>query len=582
MNLRARYQILLLVTIVLGVYYPTLFAPLNSLDDQLYVHNLLNQGQFSLEKIFLPGGGENYYRPLLALSFQFDKYVGGLEESNMHLFNILLHVLNAVLIFLLTRSLMAFTSCRSHILPFLASLWFALHPVNTEAVNWIMGRTDLLAGTFVYTSLLVLLRALQKQSLMMSGVAASLFFAGTLCKETALFMFAGVALILFWKTKVHVQNLRTRVATLGFYSLAVVIYFALRNVAFSYDRGMDHTAKFAAKALNTPFIENSSPHVASGSLWDLLQVFLAVCGFYLKKLIQPLPLNYAIMDVHAEYLYLGILLVLVLAFLLWRRGPVGTFILLSAGIASSALFVIFSQLAWAPVAERYMYIPCGTFVAAMSIGLYTVVERFRLQNLAAISACLLLFAAGWATAQRNIIWQDNLTLYQDTVKKSPGSALARNELALALLAKGRTDDAESIIQSIGVPQNQRSSLNKAAILADQGEYQAARDFLLDRLEKPGKLESRILEMLIKITHEMIDETDDENLKTIYFEETLVWLNRLDEMSGDPFINYRIGRVQMWLNNITEAQKNFAIAARLLPDESPYKAAANKLALKLAK
>ena len=45
MSIRTRYQILLLITVVLGVYYPTLFAPLNSIDDQLYVHKLLNQGQ---------------------------------------------------------------------------------------------------------------------------------------------------------------------------------------------------------------------------------------------------------------------------------------------------------------------------------------------------------------------------------------------------------------------------------------------------------------------------------------------------------------------------------------------------------
>ena len=500
----------------------------------------------------------------------------------MHLFNILLHTLNSVLVFFLTRSLMAFTSCRSSILPLLAGLWFALHPINTEAVNWIMGRTDLLAGTFVYSSLIVLLTALQGQGFIMSGIAAALFFAGTLCKETALFTFAGVALIMVWKSPVRVQNWQVRGVTLGFYCAAVISYFALRASAFHYDRGVDHTARFASKAINAAVVNSSTPHVDSGSLWDLLQIFFTACGFYLKKLVQPLPLNFAIINVHAGYLYLGLLLFVLLAYLLWRRRPVDTFILLSAGIASSALFVIFSQLAWAPLAERYMYIPCGTFVVAATVGIHSAVERFRLHKIAWIVVCLLLFAAGWVTSQRNIIWQDNLTLFQDTVNKSPGSALAQNELALALLAKGRTDEAESIINSIGVPSNQRSSLNKAAILDEQGEHQAARDFLLERLENPGNLEIRILEMLIKITHEMIDETDDESLKMAYFEETLIWLNRLDELSGDPFINYRIGRVQMWLGNKSEAQKNFAVAAEFLPDESPYKAPAKKLALKLAR
>ena len=88
MRVKPFYQILLLIFCTLGIYYPTIFAPLNSLDDQLLVNNLLNQEGFQLSRHFSPGGVYDYFRPLLTLSFELDRTVGGLQEPFMHFVNI--------------------------------------------------------------------------------------------------------------------------------------------------------------------------------------------------------------------------------------------------------------------------------------------------------------------------------------------------------------------------------------------------------------------------------------------------------------------------------------------------------------
>jgi hypothetical protein len=95
-RLHVGYIALLLVALSLLVYYPTLSAPFNSLDDVVFTNVLLNQEGFSFFRHFHPVGAPEYYRPLLTLTFELDKFIGGLQEPFMHLMNILLHAVNVV------------------------------------------------------------------------------------------------------------------------------------------------------------------------------------------------------------------------------------------------------------------------------------------------------------------------------------------------------------------------------------------------------------------------------------------------------------------------------------------------------
>ena len=134
-HLNERTCLLLLVLVVLGVYYPAIFSPINSVDDPGMITYLLNTDSFSLKEIFTPG--TTYFRPLLTLSFMADKFVWGLQESFMHLENIVFHLLNVLVLFFVSRSCCRTREIHSPLLPFIAALLFALHPINTEAVNWI-------------------------------------------------------------------------------------------------------------------------------------------------------------------------------------------------------------------------------------------------------------------------------------------------------------------------------------------------------------------------------------------------------------------------------------------------------------
>jgi tetratricopeptide (TPR) repeat protein len=579
------YQFLLLALVTLGVYYPTLFAPYNSLDDQIFVNHLLNQQGFSWARHFSPGGTYDYYRPLLSLTFEVDKYVGGLQETFMHLVNVLVHLLNVILVWLLARRFGEFIQRPSEWLPLLAALLFALHPINTEAVNWIAGRTDLLAGTFVFFSLYALLKFIERRSLLWGVVGALALLGGALCKETALFLVPGACFLLLCHPEQNRPTWPLRWVLPALYGLAVSAYFCLRWGAFNTDRGLVHTAKLAAQTVGivAPAADGLQAVASVPFPWlDAVRVALKVSGFYALKLFQPLPLNFAIYQLDALYIIPGIALSIALVVLACRRQLVGWLFLVSASIAISALFVAFTKLAWTPVAERYMYIPCGPFVIGLAYAVGTRIKPLAWQRASIVVVSLLLGVGAWTTATRNIVWQDNLTLYQDTVRQSPDFAPARNQLALALKAHNRHDEANDILINNKVSAGGIPPLNVAAALWDQGDYAAARGYLMKLLvDKPGAQETLILEMLIKITTEHLNGIDDDSLKRNGYKDVRAWLGRILEISSTAFNYYRIGRIHLLLDDKLAAQRAFAEAAKRFPSDSIYKAPATKLARDLA-
>ena len=93
--------------------------------------------------------GSHYYRPLVSLSFFLDLQLWGLNPLGFHLTNLLAHLATALAVLALARRLSGDTLAAA-----IAGLAFALHPIHTESVTFISGRTDVLATLFFLLSLL--------------------------------------------------------------------------------------------------------------------------------------------------------------------------------------------------------------------------------------------------------------------------------------------------------------------------------------------------------------------------------------------------------------------------------------------
>lgn len=139
------------------IYLPTLSSGFLWDDIQLISHPLrVGSNPYA----FFFGGGV-YYRPLIHLSMNFDYSIWHLNPVGYHITNIALHTANSILVFFLCLSLFRFGFAQLKERPpelnnqikiiatsLLAAVLFALHPIHTESVAWISGRTDVLATFF--------------------------------------------------------------------------------------------------------------------------------------------------------------------------------------------------------------------------------------------------------------------------------------------------------------------------------------------------------------------------------------------------------------------------------------------------
>lgn len=569
-HLTDRTIILLLTFSTLGVYYPAIFAPLNYIDDLKLVHYLLNTDTFSLKQLFFPGGSGTYYRPLLMASFLLDKYVWGLEESFMHLQNIVLHLANTLLVFAIARRSADLLKISSPVPVLLVPLFFAVHPVNAEAVNWISARTDLLAGFFVFLSLYLVIRSPSKISMCL--LAAASFLLSCLAKETAIFLLPALLILPFYlPTEVAgKRSIRTTLAgNLPFYAAFILAgcgYFILRMIAFSGgDSGV-------ARVIT---------HVAgkeSGGVLVTLRIALKAAGFYLKKLLIPFPLNFGTIHVSDLYIIPGVVLLIVLIVLLRRRTLPAFFFLSAVSVGASALMIPLLRVAWTPLAERYMYIPSAFFFLGLVFAGYRRNVRVCYSRYITAVVASLAIVAIYGTSSRTLVWQDNLALFRDTMEKSPDFLPAQNECAHALYEVGRKQEAAAMYKSIRVTKDiinyQYGFMNKALALTQVGDYDGARKILRRTLAEPGKNEVEIIQRILKLNELEVQKGLAEKGK--FHDENVALLTRLNTVSGDPFYIYRLGQEHLFHGDTAKAREAFQEVVALAPQKMYYRAAAVKL------
>lgn len=258
---------LILIIIGLLTYFNSFYNSFVWDDEILIVGNEYIKSFKNIFKIFTVDiyhwiTDSNFYRPLFSLSLMFDYHLWQLEPFGYHLSNLILHLLNALLVFYLVNHLTSKIN-----IAFLATLFYLVHPVHTEAVTYISGRADLLAAFFVLGSVLFFVKSNQAQGHLKNTLyfATGIFFiSGLLSKEIALVL--PLILIsydycfgyLFKNKKIHII----------FLSLAL-IYIISRHTFF-------------------PF---SSAGMLADSLFVRLINLPKVIVFYLWLLIFPLSLR---------------------------------------------------------------------------------------------------------------------------------------------------------------------------------------------------------------------------------------------------------------------------------------------------
>lgn len=137
-------------------------------------------------------------RPLLKLSY-FVNWKLSSSPFGFHLFNAIIHCINAILVFLLVFRLLenANESKNNIIVAIYCSLLFSLHPIQTETVTYITGRSMGLMSLFYLLSLITWLQGIQKQSMWLIWVVSPVCFCFSLfTRETAITL--PLLMVLIW------------------------------------------------------------------------------------------------------------------------------------------------------------------------------------------------------------------------------------------------------------------------------------------------------------------------------------------------------------------------------------------------
>ena len=184
-----------------------LSSPFKVIDDRLsIVNNPAIKSINNIPAVFQEGyfHDQSYYRPLVNLSFMGEYQAFGFNSFFYNLDNLILHILNALLVFLLVSKL-----TNNNTIGFWTGILFVIHPVQWEAVCNVPGRAILLSAFFVLSSFILFLEYYKHRRWYFGLLVLIMFSLGLLCKEsTGVLPFVIVAFFSMDKTQAQAQKLK--------------------------------------------------------------------------------------------------------------------------------------------------------------------------------------------------------------------------------------------------------------------------------------------------------------------------------------------------------------------------------------
>lgn len=420
-------------------------------------------------------------RPVANFSFALDHLFWGLEPRGFHLTNILIHVLVCIALLWLSLLYMRVTSGsarsqRSARFTFAGAVIpvgiFLLHPLNTQAVTYVVQRMTSLSALFTllaFASYLVARYRLTLRPMVWFCMAVVMWVLGLGSKEIALLLLPVLALyeICFFR-RAWISRIECwlGVSWNRHWTAGVWIgFFAVAGIGLSLFMASSQSIGLTADFPGRDF---------SGLERMMTQARVQI--FYLSQIILPVPSR---LNIDHEFLLsTGLLnppttlpaIVFCVAFLsvaayLCRRVPRYGFPLLA--------YALFHSIEAGPIGleiifEHRMYLPMSMLVLAAAVAIADVKADAR--QLILVPAIVVSVILAFWTHARNEVWADPLEFQRDIATKSPGKARSQHNFALALREAGRSEEALPVIRrAIDLnPRDSRSRKLLGDVLMDVG------------------------------------------------------------------------------------------------------------------
>lgn len=464
------YSLVLLSAVTIGIYFISIFNGFAWDDEFIIVKNPATRQITSVAKLLLaPDVVKPYYRPLTRATYLFDYWLYGMNPSAFHSVNIAIHLLNVILLYLVCSRV-----ATNKVSALIAALLFAVHPINTESVNFISARNNLLSLFFSLASFLVLLREEGKAG-RWPILSAIFFFFGLLCKETAMMMLIVIALYSISPfSSGFAARLREKAPSLLPFVFLAGVYLLLRSFALHGIIG--------------------SGSLTQGLLERLAQNYYII-PHYLKLFLFPTDLTIFHMVPKAGLFNDPMLLLtwIAIAAAIWlivrwdNRATIFGLLWFIVNYVPIANIVPISS--W-PMADRFMYIPAAGLCLVAGEFLSYIYYRYSAKQLVSVGISIIVIALAAWTVKRTTEWKDDISLFKSAIRNDPASAAGHFNLGNAYLERSDLTAARlEWMKTLEIDPKHSEALTQIGTLsATQGDLQKAEQYYLAALRSdPGNL-----------------------------------------------------------------------------------------------
>lgn len=458
----------LLIIICLGLsistviaFLPVLKADFINYDDPQYVTSnpyvMLGLSLDGIRWAFTFIHSSNWH-PLTWLSLMLDRTVLGPNPQSFHLVNLLLHIVNTVLLFIVLNR---FTKI---IFPsaFVAAL-FALHPLHVESVAWIAERKDVLSTLFWLLTMLAYIRFIEQPSTKKYLVILVTFALGLMAKPMLVTLPFVLLLLDYWPLertgeKILSNLLREKIPLfiLSAVSCGITFFAQKTGGAVSPLRVFSFSARFTNAVVSyTLYIAKLFPPFNLAIFYPHPQNSLPLWQVILSAIIL-LAISVIVLALAKTHKYL-------LVGWLWYLGTL---------IPVIGLVQVGAQA----MADRYTYVPLIGLFIMITWAVRDIAAQWQKTKpffIAASAILLVLFMT--LTYEQTSYWRDSITLFYHAVNVTANNDVAYSNLGVALAETGHLDEAlVNFEQALKIrPKNPEANFNIAETLAKQGKHDEA-------------------------------------------------------------------------------------------------------------
>jgi tetratricopeptide (TPR) repeat protein len=347
---------------------------------------------------FMSKEGKGYYRPIQTISFMIDAQINNEKPDVFHFSNIFYHILTVIVLFSLLRKLQV-----SDNISFFLALLFSVHPLFTNAIAWIPGRGDLLAGLFCSVSFLSFIYYDSTKNKWYFFFHSAAFVLALFSKEISVFL--PVALLFYyWIVLKNRYKIRYLVPFIFVWSFSVCLFFLLRHLYLNYQDILSFKA----------FISN-----------------LPVIPIFLSKLVVPLGLSpLPLYDI--LFTIIGLILFISLCVYIAKMKS-GNKSLIILGIVWFLGFIIpamFAELIFAKVHSNYLecraYLPSIGIFIALGVLLNEIIKG-KGMNILMKSFIPVIVIFSLLSYNYSEDFKDTIAFYSSLIKSNPWNAYALSQ-----------------------------------------------------------------------------------------------------------------------------------------------------------